>query len=82
MNDVMSMSMPVVPCYGIDETTTFWSQELLLAILAAKLPRITFGDVNDAFSVVFIRENAGPQWFLYYGSVRVLELYFQGAHFN
>jgi hypothetical protein len=83
MNGMMSMSMPVVPCYGIDETTTFWSQDLLLAILAAKLPGITFGDVNNAFRVGFTQsERSGPQWFLHYGSVRVLELYFQGANFN
>jgi hypothetical protein len=76
------MDVPV-PDYGIFQTTTFWSQQQLVGILAAKNPTIRLGDVNEKFSVVFASSaKHGPQWFLMYGQVKVLDLGIHGANFN
>lgn len=72
-----------VPCYGIHETTTFWSEQQLVELLRVENPAIILGGLNEPFSIVFsLTPEQGPQWFLKYGKVRVLELLFSGATFN
>ena len=63
------------PGYLINEVTTIWSQETLVAIVRAKNEDFDFQDGNKKFGLVREYTEAwGVRWFLTYGYKKVLHL--------
>ena len=73
------------PTYLIETTTTFWSQQDLVALVCQKNPTLKLQEVNEEFSLDFEpthKHQEGMLCYLKYGNVRVLEFVFGGIDFN